>query len=153
MRSPFRAVHRIPHAQSRALATRHAPFSRPHLVRNSLTPALPLLLAAPTQRNPTTIRARYSVPVPAPAQRALSASARLQKWEGRKAEDNTVREGDAHNVQHDASREGKAERARGGEEGSRGATEQAGDANRKAKEEFPEAPDTLGMQDDRGGKD
>jgi hypothetical protein len=70
------------------------------------------------------------------------------KWEGRKAEENTVRETDTNNIQQDASREGKKERAEG--EGSRGTSEQAGDSNKKAKEEFPEAPDTIGMQDERG---
>lgn len=54
-------------------------------------------------------------------------------------------------IQHDASKEGKAERAKG--DGSRGTSEGSGGSNRKAKEEFPEAPDTIGMQDERGGKD
>lgn len=55
-----------------------------------------------------------------------------------------------HNVQHDASREGKEERAKGN--GSRGTSEGSGGSNKKAREEFPEAPDTIGMQDERGGK-
>lgn len=80
--------------------------------------------------------------------RRLSVSSAHRKWEGRQPEENTAREKDKQNVQHDASREGKQERAKG--EGSRGTSEQAGESNRKAKEEFPEAPDTVGMQDERG---
>jgi hypothetical protein len=53
------------------------------------------------------------------------------KWEGRKAEENTMRETDTKNMQQDASREGK-ERSKG--EGSRGTSEQAGDSNKKALE-------------------
>ncbi len=59
-----------------------------------------------------------------------------------------MREADTHSVQQDVTRGGKQERSKG--EGSRGATEKAGESNRKAKEEFPEAPDTVGMQDERG---
>jgi hypothetical protein len=51
-------------------------------------------------------------------------------------------------VQHDASKEGKQERAKG--QGSRGTTETSGNSNKRAKDEFPEAPDTIGMQDERG---
>jgi len=54
-------------------------------------------------------------------------------------------------VQHDASREGKDERAKGN--GSRATSEGSGGSNERAKKEFPEAPDTIGMQDERGGKD
>jgi hypothetical protein len=81
--------------------------------------------------------------------RPFSAFSIQHKWEGRKAEENTVRETDTNNIQQDASREGKEERAEG--EGSRETSEQAGDSNKKAKEEVPEAPDTIGMQDERGG--
>jgi len=95
-------------------------------------------------------RAFHRVPSKASMTRArcLSNSSINRKWEGRQPEENTTREKDKHNVQHDASREGKQERAQG--EGSRGTSEQSGDANKKAKEEFPEAPDTIGMQDERG---
>ncbi|TVY86185.1 hypothetical protein LAWI1_G006932, partial [Lachnellula willkommii] len=55
-----------------------------------------------------------------------------------------------HNVQHDASRQGKEERAKGN--GSRATSEGSGGSNERAREEFPEAPDTIGMQDERGGK-
>jgi len=67
-----------------------------------------------------------------------------------------VREKDSHNVQQDATRDGKAERAAG--EGGTGTTEKAGgkgqgDLNKKAKEEHPEAPGpVIGMNDERGGK-
>jgi len=84
--------------------------------------------------------------------RGLSTSASQQAWEGRKPEEQPAREADKHNVQHDASREGKKERAAPPGEGSRGTQEGAGKSNEKAKEEFPEAPDTIGMQDERGGK-
>jgi hypothetical protein len=80
--------------------------------------------------------------------RHLSGSSVNRKWEGRQPEENTAHEKDSNTVQHDASKEGKQERAKG--EGSRGTSEQSGDANKKAKEEFPEAPDTIGMQDERG---
>jgi len=82
--------------------------------------------------------------------RRLSISSTKKKWEGRQPEENTTREKDSHNVQHDASKEGKQERAKG--DGSRGTSEASGESNKKAKEEFPEAPDTVGMQDERGSK-
>jgi len=85
-----------------------------------------------------------------PATRKFSTSTVGRKGEGGKEKDHVTDETDSHNVQHDADREGKKERATG--EGSRGATEGSGGSNQKAKEEFPEAPDTIGMQDERGGK-
>lgn len=98
--------------------------------------------------------ADYQHSVPAAPARTLTTSSRLLKWEGRQPEENTVREGDKHNVQHDASREGKAERAKPGENASRGTSERAGESQEKAKKEYPEAPDpAIGMQDERGGKD
>jgi hypothetical protein len=80
--------------------------------------------------------------------RRLSGSPVNRKWEGRQPEEHPVRETDTDNVQHDAVKEGKEERAKG--QGSRGTSEESGGANEKAKEEFPEAPDTIGMQDERG---
>ncbi|KAH6683037.1 hypothetical protein B0J14DRAFT_466895 [Halenospora varia] len=79
----------------------------------------------------------------------ISTSSSPKTWEGRKPEDHAAREKDSHNVQHDAVKEGKSERAR--DEGSRGATERSEGSNEKVKKEFPEAPDTVGMQDARGG--
>lgn len=52
-------------------------------------------------------------------------------------------------------KEGKAERAGATKEGegkSRGTSEGDGGSGQRAKKEFPEAPDTIGMQDERGGK-
>jgi hypothetical protein len=103
------------------------------------------LMARAFHRVPPTITNTSSATT---AVRRLSSSSANRKWEGRQPEENTTREKDKHNVQHDASREGKQERAKG--EGSRGTSEQSGDSNKKAKEEFPEAPDTVGMQDERG---
>ncbi|KAF8858944.1 hypothetical protein BDZ45DRAFT_725700 [Acephala macrosclerotiorum] len=97
--------------------------------------------------------------------RRLSTSSPAQKWEGSKLEDHITNEKDSHNVRYDAHREGQEERSRGDRsrgdrsrgdrsrgDRSRGTSEKAGEANKKAKEEFPEAPDTVGMQDERGGK-
>lgn len=53
-------------------------------------------------------------------------------------------------MRYDAGKEGREERSKG--EGSRGTSEKSGNSNEKAKEEFPEAPDTIGMQDERGQK-
>jgi hypothetical protein len=91
---------------------------------------------------------RTTTTLTAAVARRLSNSSIRSKWEGRQPEENTTREKDKHNVQHDASKEGKQERAEG--DGSRGTSEKSGNANKKAKEEFPEAPDTIGMQDERG---
>jgi len=89
-----------------------------------------------------------STPSTASSIRRLSTSSSNQKWEGSKPKDHITNENDKHNVHYDANNEGKTERSKG--EGSRGTSEKAGDANKKAKEEFPEAPDTIGMQDERG---
>jgi hypothetical protein len=86
---------------------------------------------------------------PAMAVRRLSGSPVNRKWGGRQPEEHPTREKDTDNVQHDAVKEGKEERAKG--QGSRGTSEESGGSNKKAKEEFPEAPDTIGMQDERGG--
>lgn len=80
----------------------------------------------------------------------MSGSAKKGKWEGRQPGEHPNNETDKPNVQHDAVKEGKEERAKG--EGSRGTSESSGGSNQKAKEEFPEAPDTIGMQDERGQK-
>jgi hypothetical protein len=66
--------------------------------------------------------------------RRFSASATDRKWEGRKAEEHPTREKDKNNVQIDAVKEGKTERAKG--EGSRGTTEGSGGSNKKAKGKF-----------------
>ncbi|KAH7356895.1 hypothetical protein BKA65DRAFT_216817 [Rhexocercosporidium sp. MPI-PUGE-AT-0058] len=100
-------------------------------------------------------RAIHRVP-PSPsaptAARYLTTTPALFKWQGRKPEESPVREKDSHNVQIDAVKQGKEERAKGKESDSRGASQQDGGSRERAKEEFPEAPDTIGMQDERGGK-
>jgi hypothetical protein len=65
--------------------------------------------------------------------------------------DHVTREKDKGNVQHDAAKEGKAERASG--EGSAAATEKdKNKMNKKAKKDHPEAPGVvIGMNDERGG--
>ncbi|KAL2073418.1 hypothetical protein VTL71DRAFT_10742 [Oculimacula yallundae] len=75
--------------------------------------------------------------------RKLSTSPSLRKWEGRQPEESPVREKDSHNVQHDAIKEGKAERAKGKESDNRGASQQGEGSVERAKEEFPEAPDAA----------
>jgi hypothetical protein len=53
-------------------------------------------------------------------------------------------------VQHDAVKEGKAERASG--EGSAASSEKGGEGNKKAEKDMPEAPKpVIGMNDERGG--
>lgn len=85
-------------------------------------------------------RAFHRIPqTTSPTTRRLSTSQPLRKWEGSKPEDHVTNEPDTHNVRHDAHGEGQEERRKG--DGSRGTSEKAGDANKKAKEEFPEAPE------------
>lgn len=87
--------------------------------------------------------------------RRLSNSSIQQKWEGSKAEEHATRETDKYNVQQDATKEGKAERASG--EGSSATSEKAGmkgeqDLNKKAEKDHEEAPQpVIGMNDERGG--
>jgi len=98
-------------------------------------------------------RAFHRVPAAtATATRTLSSSTPGKKWEGRQPEENIAREPDSNNVQIDASKEGKKERASG--EGSAATSEKdKGNQNEKAKEDHPEAPGpVLGMNDERGGK-
>lgn len=54
----------------------------------------------------------------------FSTSVVARKWEGRQPEENTTRETDKHNVQQDASRDGKEQRAKG--EGGIAQTEKGG---------------------------
>ncbi|CZS98559.1 uncharacterized protein RAG0_07243 [Rhynchosporium agropyri] len=100
-----------------------------------------------SHRIPNPVRATTSA-----SARALSTSSPSPKWEGRKPEENPVREGDSNNVQHDAVKAGKEERAKGKESASRGASQSGEGSVERAESEFPEAPDTIGMQDERGGK-
>jgi len=63
-------------------------------------------------------------PITTNSARRFSRSAVIGKWEGRKAEENTVREKDKYNVQQDATRDGKEERSK--DEGGQAATEKGG---------------------------
>lgn len=109
------------------------------------------LLARAFHRVPVTISKTTSN---ASTVRRLSNSSINQKWEGSKGEDHIVRETDSHNVQQDAARSGKAERALG--EASSGTSEKAGmkreeNLNEKAKRDHKEAPKpVIGMNDERG---
>jgi hypothetical protein len=86
--------------------------------------------------------------------RPLSTSSARAKWEGTRPQDSTTNEPDTHNVQHDASRGGKQERAAG--QGSSGTSEKPGgagkeDLNKKAEKDHPEAAKpVIGMNDERG---
>lgn len=139
----------LPRAENRsALAT--APTSMSNL------PSAGLLARAfhrVSAAGPTAIKAK-----PAQHMRYLSTSQSLSKWDGRQAEENTTRETDTNNIQQDAVREGKDDRA--ASDGSDGAHKSGATSekditgqNEKAKKEHPEAPrPVIGMNDERGGK-
>jgi hypothetical protein len=60
-----------------------------------------------------------------------------KQWEGRKAKDHIVREQDNHNMQINAAKDGKKDRATSGDgTSSRGAGEESGGTNKKAKGMF-----------------
>merc|ERR1712093_653873 len=121
---------------------------------NKFLPSIRLMARA-FHRVPPSITTSQSTASTTTTIRQLSATSRTQKWEGSQPEDHTTREKDSHNVEHDAVKEGKAERAGATKEGevkSRGTSEGDGGSGQRAKKEFPEAPDTIGMQDERGGK-
>lgn len=89
-------------------------------------------------------RAFHRVPsLTTTAAKGISSTASVKAKEGKKP--------DSHNVQVDAVKEGKAERASG--EGSAAASEKDKDKlNKKGKDEYPEAPGVvIGMNDERGG--
>lgn len=72
----------------------------------------------------------------------MSTTSPVKKWEGSESKEHITNENDKHNVQHDAAKEGKQERAGEGKGvGSRGTTGKAGNSNEKAKKDFPEAPE------------
>ncbi|PVH74180.1 hypothetical protein DL98DRAFT_519487, partial [Cadophora sp. DSE1049] len=104
------------------------------------------LMARAFHRVPPAITTTSSSPSPSTAStvRRLSTTSPSQKWEGRQPEEHATREKDSHNVQHDAVKEGKAERAdaaKGEEEGkSRGTSQKDGGSAERAKRDFPEAP-------------
>merc|ERR1712093_366661 len=110
---------------------------------NKFLPSIRLMARA-FHRVPPSITTSQSTASTTTTIRQLSATSRTQKWEGSRPEDHTTREKDSHNVEHDAVKEGKGK--------SRGASEGDGGSGQRAKKEFPEAPDTIGMQDERGGK-
>lgn len=97
-------------------------------------------------------RAFHRVPsVTTTAAKGISSTASAKAWEGKKPEEHANNESDSHNVQVDAVKEGKAERASG--DGSAAASEKDKDKmNQKGKDEHPEAPGVvIGMNDERGG--
>jgi len=114
------------------------------------------LLARAFHRVPVAIPTAQTLPTV----RRLSCGTPLQKKSppGSPDSEHATKEKDAHNVQSDAVREGKQERASG--EGSSAATEKADggkaqgeDGNKKAERDNPEAPKpVIGMNDERGGK-
>ncbi len=85
------------------------------------------------------------------AARSLSTTSTTLSWKGTSPDEHAVNEKDSNNVQIDASKEGKAERASG--EGSAAASEKDQDQrNKKAQDDHPEAPGVvIGMNDERGG--
>ncbi|KAI9742276.1 MAG: hypothetical protein M1818_004176 [Claussenomyces sp. TS43310] len=77
-----------------------------------------------------------------------------QAWQGSKPEEHATRDQDSNNVQGDASREGREERA-SGSDNSTATSEKAPQTggNRQAQKDHPEAPrPVIGMNDERGGK-
>ncbi|KAG0652525.1 hypothetical protein D0Z07_0027 [Hyphodiscus hymeniophilus] len=115
----------------------------------SQTRLLVLSLSLPKATRATT-PLRLPIPAIHPGQ-PFSSARRRRGWEGRQADENPTREKDKHNVQHDAVKEGKDERAKG--EGSVGTSEKGGDANKKAERDNTEAPKpVIGMNDERGSE-
>ena len=88
-----------------------------------------------------------------PSFSAIRNSGTNSNWQGRQTDEHINDRDDTQNVQVDASKSGKADRAAGTAAASQ-ATAQSdhGDQNKKAKEDHPEAPGpVLGMNDERGG--
>jgi hypothetical protein len=85
------------------------------------------------------------------SRKTFSSTVPSKKFDGSKPDDHVTNEKDKHNVQYDAAREGRAERASG--EGSAAASEKDEDKrNKKAQQEHPGAPGVvIGMNDERGG--
>lgn len=84
--------------------------------------------------------------------RCLSNTAPLKKWEGRKADQHTTREGDHHNIQQDESRTAKHMKEGGNESSGAISEKDSKDDGKKAKEAAPKQPGPIiGMNDERGG--
>lgn len=84
--------------------------------------------------------------------RCLSSTASARKWEGRKAEENTTREGDHHNIQQDESKTAKNMKASGDESSGAISGKDTKNDGAKAKENAPKQPGPIiGMNDERGG--
>lgn len=130
---------------SRIIQTQNASETLP------TTPPLPAkmlpnsrLLARAFHRVPLSVASSNQV-------RTLSNSAPRAAWEGSKPEEHVVRESDVHNIQQDASKDGKAERASGDNPDGSTIEKDVGSENKKAKEDHPEAPEpVIGMNDERG---
>lgn len=84
--------------------------------------------------------------------RCLSNTAPLKKWEGRKADQHTTREGDHHNIQQDESRTAKHMKEDGNESSGAISEKDSKNDGKKAKEAAPKQPGPIiGMNDERGG--
>jgi hypothetical protein len=85
------------------------------------------------------------------SRRYISSSSSWKAFDGSKPEDHVTQKKDKGNVQHEVSKQGKAERASGGESAAT-SEEDKDNKNDRAKKEHPEAPDVvIGMNDERGG--
>jgi hypothetical protein len=88
------------------------------------------------------------------ASRCLSTTSASMKWTGDQPGDHVTNDpdGKAYNVRHDASKEGREERASGESESNAISEKDGKGENAKAKEDHPEAPGpVIGMNDERGG--
>ncbi|KAH7407516.1 hypothetical protein BKA64DRAFT_705925 [Cadophora sp. MPI-SDFR-AT-0126] len=104
------------------------------------------LMARAFHRVPPAITTSKSTSSTSTQIRKLSTTSPSRKWEGSQPEEHATREKDSHNVQHDAVKSGKAERAGAVKEGegkSRGASQKDGGSGERAKREFPEAPGVV----------
>ena len=70
-------------------------------------------------------------------------------WEGRSSKEHTVRNNDELDVQSKASHSGMKEREQGNSSSSAINSQDDTNSKQKAKEEHPEAPTLIGMEDER----
>jgi len=98
-------------------------------------------------------RPRASIPSLA-ASRPLHSSSRLfasDKFASDKDTDHATRKSDQKDVQSEGVGKAQKSRAEGGTDTTTSQKDTSGSAA-KAKQEHPEAPDTIGMQDERGDR-
>ncbi|KAF1849407.1 uncharacterized protein K460DRAFT_404635 [Cucurbitaria berberidis CBS 394.84] len=98
-------------------------------------------LATASLRAPTKFFRPFSV--------SASRTGKTGKYPDDKHATDKVKEGDTHDVQTENTKAGLDANKDGGAAAE--GRDSAGGA-KKAKKEFPEAPDTIGMQDERGGR-